>query len=118
MPFRYDMSLEGKRRPSERKYIKKVSFPISRYGDDFASLEFDKPVNEKQAIEAAEDYLSEPITEEYYESIRDNLSVKDLDFEQLEEEDFTTRGDLLVGLIFLESIDEEMPGEVVFSLGS
>jgi hypothetical protein len=49
--------------------ITSVEFDISRYGKFTHTITFPDPVCEKEAIEKVEEYLSEPLTEKYYDVI-------------------------------------------------
>lgn len=95
--------------------INSVTFDISRYGQYFHTLEFSSPVSEKIAIEKVEEYLSAPLTEDYYNNIADDL-FHGLPWEEAKEE-FTCRGECLTDCKFLERtyIDN---GNLTFSMGS
>jgi hypothetical protein len=97
------------------KNITSVEFEISRYGQFTHTLEFTSPISEKEAIEKVEEYLSQALTEDYY-----NMIVNDLFHEyQWEEarEYFSCRGDCLTDCKFLERtyIDN---GRMTFFIGS
>lgn len=95
--------------------IKCVTFNISRYGQYTYTIEFPELVSEKEAIEKMEEYMSEPLTEEYYATIVDDLFHGE-SWEQAREW-FKCRGDCLTDCKFLESTTVE-DGELTFFIGS
>ena len=100
---------------TELKNINQVTFKISRFGKYTHTLKFNKYVSEKKAIEKVEEYLSEPLTKEYY-----NRIVKDLFHESpwnKAKEDFMCRGDCLTDSKFLELVTVKN-GELTFFIGS
>lgn len=82
------------------KNIKSVTFDTTRFGNFVHTIEFNPMVNEKQAIEAAENYLSQPLTQQYYE-IRREYTFHKSPWEEAKRY-FTNRGDSLTDLKFLE----------------
>ena len=96
--------------------VKCVEFDISRYGQFTKSLTFDSPVSEKTAIEAVETYLSEPLTEDYFEMIKDDMFHNNLSWEQAKE-DYKCRGDCLTDARFLEEVSIKN-GIMSFFIGS
>lgn len=62
--FEIDTSL------STLNYVKSVEF-YTRYGDNNWIIEFDNPVTEKEAIKAVEKFLSQPMTQQYYDEWSD-----------------------------------------------
>jgi hypothetical protein len=95
--------------------VTSVTFYISRYATYDHTIAFDAPVTEAVAIEAVEAYLSEPITEEFYQQIKDDL------FHQYEWKEaqkyFECRGDCLTDCRFLERTTVNM-GNLKFFIGS
>lgn len=77
-----------------------VIFDISRYGKYTHTINFFDPVSEKIAIEAVEQYLSEPLTKEYYLIIVDDL-FHEAPWEQAKEW-FKNRDERLTGCWCLE----------------
>jgi hypothetical protein len=75
--FTYAKSL-GRHYDSRHKVVKQVTFAVSQRGRYQQTLLFDDPVTVAQAIELAEAYLSEPITPDYVESIKDDLTSTNL----------------------------------------
>ena len=95
--------------------ITSVQFDISRYGKYTHKITFPQSVCEKEAIEKVEEYLSEPLTEEYYNNIVNDLfheapweEAKDL---------FNCRGQCLTDCKFLEDVEIDN-GMLTFSMGS
>ena len=82
--------------------ITTVRFQIGRNGNRTQVIEFGAPVTEKTAIQAAETYLSEPVDEKYYETIREDLfhAVPWVQASLW----FKCRGDCLTDARFLESV--------------
>lgn len=103
---------EYKTRP---KNVTSVEFDISRYGKFNHVLEFTFPLSEKEAVEKVEEYLSHPLTEEYYNGIVDDL------FHQAPWEEaveyFPCRGDCLTDCKFLENTSV-VNGRMTFFIGS
>jgi hypothetical protein len=101
--FKYVNSLD-------RKYnnmvadIKSVTFFISRYGQYCHTLNFEKAVTEKEAIDAVEEYLSHTVTQEHFDSVKDDLfwGSRDEPWTQ-----YHNRGELLSDCKFLEDITVE-----------
>jgi len=99
------------------KYIRNIAFNISRYGDHVEIISFKEPVTEKTAIEAAEAFLSKPVTEEYYEMVKEDLCDSETPWEQAKHQ-YANRGALLTDCRFLESLDDDGDGNVTISCGS
>lgn len=79
-----------------------VKFNTSRYGKFTHTIKFSKLVSINKAIKAAEEYLSQPLTYEYYEKIKD-----DIFFSEGWENDkdyFKCRGDCMTDTKYLEEI--------------
>lgn len=55
------------------KNVEIVKFDISRYGKYEQTIAFGTPVSEKKAIETVESHLSQPLTQEYFEKIKDDI---------------------------------------------
>lgn len=95
--------------------ITSVEFDISRYGKYTHTLNFDKAISEKEVITKVEEYLSEPLTEEYYSQIVDDL-FHGSSYEEIKE-DFLCRGHCLTDCKFLESTCVTN-GKLEFFIGS
>jgi len=95
-----------------KKYINKITFNISRYQNKKHTLVFTTPKTERQAILEAEKWLSEKITEEYF-----NL-VNECDMRTFEDYKNLTRGVILSSAIFIEFIEKLQPDHVYLSCGS
>lgn len=85
------------------KNVRSVMFRISRYHKYSKCISFTNPVSEKEAISAAEQFLSLVMTEKYYDIVKDDLfhppSTWDVDLNH-----YDSRGDALGDLRFLEFI--------------
>ena len=112
--FKYKMSLD--RELTEEKYIKSVTFNISRYSAHESTITFEELVNENEAISAVEEFLSLVVTEVYFNIVKDDLF---LDAEYYLERDLSNfiRGNLLTDCIFLERIIID-DGNIFLSCGS
>lgn len=86
------------------KNVNSVTFDISRYGKQTHTLHFKEPVAQHEAISAAERFLSEPLTEEYYNQIKDDLFNKEMSWEQAKIE-YEHRGACLTDARFLEFVE-------------
>lgn len=112
--FKYTNCLDEKTVP-KGKIVTKVQFDISRFCKYQHSITFNEPVSVHTAIESVEKYLSEPLTEEYYESIKDDT------FHNADWEDakmiFHCRGAVLTDAVFLETVNVKN-GLLTFFIGS
>jgi len=88
---------------SIKKNVDKITFDISRYEKFTHSIEFNELVTEKFAVEKAEEWLSEKVTIDYFNSIKSDLFYKfdDLD-KELEYIKDKNKGDLLTDCKYLE----------------
>lgn len=105
MAFTYTNSLE--RNYDDKNFkVRKITFDIGRYGECRKTILFDELVTEKTAIEAIEQYLSEPMTEDYYNVL---FLAGDLfcggDRWEVSKSWMKVRGDCLGDCKFLEDID-------------
>lgn len=97
---------------SEREYISSIRFDISRYGKHQRKITFQQKVSEAVAINAVEEYLSESLTLDYYNIVKDDLFDEETPWDEYE-----YRGDLLSSAIFLEELQRN-GGEVTIITGS
>jgi hypothetical protein len=112
--FKYINSTESEY-DDANKVVSSVCFNISRYGMHEHSIFFEEKVTIKTAIEAVEQYLSEPLTEDYYEKIKKD-TFSQFNWKTAQEK-FETRGAVLSDAIYLEEIDLNN-GELTFFIGS
>lgn len=77
-----------------------LSFEVSRYGKFCITHVFTTPVTEKRAVEAAEMYLSQPLTEDYYARIQHDTFHR-LPWAEAKDA-FACRGAVLTDARFLE----------------
>lgn len=113
--FLYINSFDRKYDNTKQK-IRLVTFPISRYNKYDHTITFDKARTEKAAIHVAEQFLSEPLTKEYYNKIKSDT------FHQYSWKDaqkfFQCKGDVLTDLRFLENVMLDENGNATLDLGS
>ncbi len=99
--------------------VRAVSFDISRYSEHSHTIQFDAPVTEQAAIAAAEEYLSQQLTEDYFEQVRNDLFGED-NWKQTREvlRNRLIRGALLRDAKFLESAKLDADGTLTLRTGS
>ena len=95
--------------------VNSATFKISRYGKHQRTIKFLNPISEKEAIATVEEYLSQPLTEDYYNQICDDL-FDSLSWIQARE-CFYSRGECLTQCIFLEKTFIK-GGNLTFFIGS
>lgn len=94
------------------KYVKKITFDISRYGAIKQTLIFEIEKTEREAISEAEKWLSEKITEDYFSNTNEN---KNRTFEEYIN---CTRGIILSSAIFIEIIQKMEYNHIYLACGS
>jgi hypothetical protein len=117
MPFTYVNSLERPYSSAIDHKIKSVTFDISRYGEHSEAIRFNHPVSEKVAIECVEQYLSRPLTQEVFETIKDDIFHDDMSWEEAQAH-YECIGDCLMDAKFLEAIEIDDKGDMTFFIGS
>ena len=85
------------------KHIKYVIFYISRYRKHKHIIFLDDFITQKQAVTKAEEFLSEKITPEYYDKVKDDLFFENGDYE-LDYIYSQNRGFLLTDCKYLEIV--------------
>jgi hypothetical protein len=102
-----------------QKIVARIEFDISRYGEYQHCITFDPKVTEQEAIIEVEKYLSEPITKEYFNKIRDDMFDRDLTWTDVEKEGWPVcRGDAMTDKKFLERITIDSTGNMTMFIGS
>ncbi len=81
--------------------ISSVTFDISRYGEYTETINFKSPVTEFEGVRAVEKFFSQPLTEVYFDKIKDDL-FGDYTWEEIKEE-YNCKGDCMTSLEFLEN---------------
>ena len=84
--------------------IHRVTFDISRYGKKTHTIHFKEPVAQHEAIRDAEEFLSQPLTEEYYNTIKNDLFDKAMPWEHAKGQ-YEHRGACLTDARFLEFVE-------------
>jgi hypothetical protein len=103
---------------SNENNVVSVKFNASRYGRFAHTLWFDKQVSEILAIQKAEEYLSKPLTKEYYNIVKDDLFHDAMEWNEAKHY-YQCRGSLLSDAIYLERIiDKNNNGNIYLSTGS
>jgi len=112
-PFKYVNSL-CRRYNRKNKVITSIKFPAvsNSEGESNEIITFDSPVTEAKAISAAEKYLNDPVTEEYFTS-----KVYKLPEGMTHRNMYKYRYDMIGGYIFLEALKIEK-GQITMQFGS
>lgn len=95
--FKYKICIEL---DDTKKIIDKITFNISRFRKYKHTIEFNEFVTQKYAVQKAEEWLSEKVTIEHYNIIKDDLTFWNHD--DLNDILNKNRGQLLTECIFLE----------------
>jgi hypothetical protein len=103
----YDTIIDDK-----NKYVNSITFNISRCGKIKKILSFEIKKTEREAILEAEKWLSEKITEDYFNEVNES---EDLTYEQYKN---LTRGSILSSAIFIESIGKLNDNHIHLFCGS
>ena len=103
------------------KFINSITFDISRFGKHKHTLKFPEPVPLYLAVEEVEDWLSEQITEEYFNKIKNDTHFKDFSYEEFMKRRGNTspnKGEMIRDCIFLERINIDKNGNATIWCGS
>ena len=103
----YDTVIDNK-----NKYVEKITFDISRYGNIKQTLNFEIEKTEREAITEAEKWLSEKITEDHFYKTNENENLS------FNEYSTTNRGIILSSAIFIEIIEKLEPKHIYLHCGS
>ena len=114
MEFRYKICCENELNTCDN-YVKFVKFQISRYGNHYHVLKFDEKITEPEAIKKVEEYLSKPITQEYFDLVTADIIDWNWSFDNYKD---LCRGKLLSGAFFLDCIDKLSDNAISLSVGS
>jgi hypothetical protein len=95
----------------------RVKFNISRYGKHQHVLEFETPVTMAKAVQEVEKYLSVPLTEEYYNTVKDDLFANLQGWDDVHDSS-ECRGDLLSSCTYLEAVEINDEGTMEIFCGS
>lgn len=99
---------------NEISYIETIVFPISRFSKYKLSIRFDHYATEEEAINIVERWLSKPVSDDYYDIIKDDLFHDDLESYGQD----PCRGNLLGDCKFLEQIKRIDEGTYEIICGS
>lgn len=94
--FQYEMRLD--KEFDVKQEFNAINFPVSRYEKYIVTLSFEKPLIITEAIKRAEKFLSQPLTEKWWNKVKDNLIIDVPDYDQM------CRGSLLGDFIFIEEL--------------
>ncbi len=111
--FRYLTEKELSARPNES--IKSIMFDIGRHGHNRHIIEFEEVMSVKTAIEEAEVFLSAPITDDYLETIKEDLLGDTIDEAKTY---IKYRGDALGDCRFIEKLKLKADGTLYMICGS
>jgi hypothetical protein len=112
--FRYQKSYEMDAVYKNLKFVETVRFDIGRYNEISETITFKKPVSIKDAIKKVEEYLSQPLTAEYFNKVKSDTAYDDSTWDDVKD-DFQIRGDIVAG--FLEDIEIDN-SEIILITGS
>ncbi len=99
-----------------KRVFKSVTFDISRYQEYQHRIDFAVLVTERQAINAAEKFLSKSLDKKYYDLIADDLFCERLPWAEATKE-YKCRGDCLRNRIFVGDLTS-VDGHIEFTCGS
>lgn len=108
----------GRHYDHKRKIVKSVRFPICLYPSVYQVLMFKTPKTEADAIQAAEQYLSEPMDEAYYNRIKDDLNPSLFDSWATAKASLQYRGDVFDAAVCLEYAVRDSKGQLVLWCGN
>jgi hypothetical protein len=103
----YDTTIDNK-----NKYVKNITFNISRYGKIKQTLNFEIEKTEMESIIEVEKWLSEKITEDYFDTTNE---CKNVSFNEYKN---SPKGFILSSNIFIEIIEKIEPNHIYLSCGS
>ena len=102
--FKYENCL-GREYDTKKRSITSVVFDVSRYGEYTYRIKFSRPVSEKRAIRKVESYLSKPLTEIYFNTVKDDLFFGPKTWNDAVNRKYLYRGQCLAGAIHLENVE-------------
>ncbi len=103
----YDTTIDNK-----NKYVKNITFNISRYGKIKQTLNFEIEKTEMESIVEVEKWLSEKITEDYFVTTNECENVSFNEYKNI------PKGFILSSNIFIEIIEKLEPNHIYLSCGS
>jgi hypothetical protein len=103
----YDTIIDNK-----HKYVKHITFNISRYGKIKQTLNFEVEKTEMEAIIEAEKWLSEKITKDYFDKTNE---IENVSFNEYKN---SNRGLILSSAIFIEIIEKIEPNHIYLDCSS
>jgi hypothetical protein len=111
----YDTIIDNK-----HKYVKSITFNISRYGKIEQTLNFEIEKTEMEAIIEVEKWLSKKITKDYFDKINeddieDEYENKNISFDKYKN---NNRGFILSSAIFIENIEKIEPNHIYLDCSS
>lgn len=97
-----------------KRYIKSISFDVSRYGAYTETIKFlDEPKTELEAVLEVEKFLSQKVTLQFFKRVKDDLQCDDW---ELYENSIV--GKLLGNAIFYEGLNDLSNGNYYLVTGS
>jgi len=98
------------------KQVTSITFNVSRYGKYTKTLRFENPITVKETVELVEKYFSEPITQKFYEVVKDDLWWSDEPWD-VAQKNYDVKGNVLTDNVYLESYSVRN-GKLRLSIGS
>jgi len=114
--FEYTNSLE-RAYDARNDVFTGVIFHISRFGKHRAAITADPPVTEAGGIALAEAYLSQTLTKDFYDIVKDDVGCGTIPWSR-RPSDFTIRGDCVGDSLFVEEIEADGEGNMRIVCGS
>jgi hypothetical protein len=112
--FRYHKSYELDEDYKNLKFVESVRFDIGRYNEISEIIKFQKAVSIKDAIKKVEEYLSQPLTKEYFNKVKSDTQYDDSSWDDVKD-DLKIRGDIVA--YYLEDIEIDN-SEIILITGS
>jgi len=101
----------------DEKSVKSIRFDVSRYGNVKKIIKFKTPTTVSQAIVSAETYLSQKLTEKFYNQIQSDSFYKEYDWNEAKGL-YGCRGGCLSDAMYLEGYHVDSDGMLTLQIGS
>lgn len=111
MPFKFCVGC-NREVDNVNKNVKFVKFEISRWGKHFDILTFEENITEAEAVQKVEEYFNQPVTEKYFNLVKDDLYGDFKNYLSL------LRGNLIASKYFLDFIERTGLNMITLIVGS